>query len=148
MDPPGTIGSVPLNCIENCAFAEVCIYQQEKIHFIKNQRTNLQKGLADISTITPYLSHSKSVYNGWKKFYQDLTLIIGISAHFFLDQRLKSPENRRVRFQCGRDYRDQSMDQLVTVLFTDEYFLRTEESVSNWAEIEAWINCGDCSLHR
>ncbi|GFT31580.1 hypothetical protein TNCV_609561 [Trichonephila clavipes] len=35
------------------------------------------------------------------------------------------------------------MDQLVTVLFTDEYFQRTEESVSNVAEImeiKAWIN--------
>ncbi|GFV65942.1 hypothetical protein TNCV_1303331 [Trichonephila clavipes] len=35
------------------------------------------------------------------------------------------------------------MDQLVTVLFTDEYFPRTEESVSNGAEImeiKAWIN--------
>ncbi|GFY63372.1 hypothetical protein TNIN_336211 [Trichonephila inaurata madagascariensis] len=35
------------------------------------------------------------------------------------------------------------MDQQVTVLFTDEYFPRTEESVSNMAEImeiKAWIN--------
>ncbi|GFW21880.1 hypothetical protein TNCV_1236051 [Trichonephila clavipes] len=32
------------------------------------------------------------------------------------------------------------MDRLVTVLFTDEYSQRTEESVSNVAEIKAWIN--------
>ncbi|GFS51239.1 hypothetical protein TNCV_3533181 [Trichonephila clavipes] len=53
------------------------------------------------------------------------------------------PENRRVRFQCCRDHGDRGMDQLVTVLFTDEYFQRTEESVSNVAEImeiKAWIN--------
>ncbi|GFT40737.1 hypothetical protein TNCV_4042281 [Trichonephila clavipes] len=54
-----------------------------------------------------------------------------------------SPENRRVRFQCCRDHGDRGMDQLVTVLFTDGYFQRTEESVSNVAEIieiKAWIN--------
>ncbi|GFV93728.1 hypothetical protein TNCV_366291 [Trichonephila clavipes] len=54
-----------------------------------------------------------------------------------------NPENRRVRFQCCRGHGDRGMDQLVTVLFTDEYFQRTEESVSNVAEImeiKAWIN--------
>ncbi|GFS49896.1 hypothetical protein TNCV_3676271 [Trichonephila clavipes] len=54
-----------------------------------------------------------------------------------------SLENRRVRFQCCRYHGDRGMDQLVIVLFTDEYFQRTEESVSNLAEImeiKAWIN--------
>ncbi|GFW64455.1 hypothetical protein TNCV_812901 [Trichonephila clavipes] len=53
------------------------------------------------------------------------------------------PENRRVRFQCCRDHGDRGMDQLVTVLFTDEFFQRTKEFVSNVAEImeiKAWIN--------
>ncbi|GFY46273.1 hypothetical protein TNIN_484071 [Trichonephila inaurata madagascariensis] len=44
----------------------------------------------------------------------------------------------------GRD-----MDQLVTVSFTDEYFLRTEEFVSQWARSwrSKYGSTGDCSLH-
>ncbi|GFY06460.1 transposable element Tcb2 transposase [Trichonephila clavipes] len=34
-----------------------------------------------------------------------------------------SPENRRVHFQCCRDHGDRDIDQLVTVLFANEYFL-------------------------
>ncbi|GFX13839.1 hypothetical protein TNCV_3421501 [Trichonephila clavipes] len=62
----------------------------------------------------------------------------------------RTPENRRVRFQCCRDHGDRGMDQLVTVLFTDEYFQRTEESVSMW--LRSWRSkhksTGDCSLRK
>ncbi|GFT89779.1 hypothetical protein TNCV_1665491 [Trichonephila clavipes] len=66
-----------------------------------------------------------------------------VSVVWYSGEWNASPENRRVRFQCCRYHGDRSIDQLVTVLFPDEYFQRTEESVSNMAEImeiKAWIN--------
>ncbi|GFX46343.1 uncharacterized protein TNCV_3952921, partial [Trichonephila clavipes] len=75
--------------------------------------------------------------------YENVYILGGPGRKRQLQVIRTSSENRRVRFQCCRDHGDRGMDQLVTVLFTDEYFQRTEESVSNVAEImeiKAWIN--------
>ncbi|GFX13838.1 transposable element Tcb1 transposase [Trichonephila clavipes] len=53
-------------------------------------------------------------------------------------------------FQCCRDHGDRGMDQLVTVLFTDEYFREQKSPFPMW--LRSWRSkhksTGDCSLRK
>ncbi|GFY28824.1 hypothetical protein TNCV_4719572 [Trichonephila clavipes] len=72
------------------------------------------------------------------------------TAEVWLSCIFINPANRRVRFQYCRDNGNRGMDHLVTVLFTDEYFLRTKQSVPMW--LRSWRSkhgsTGDCSLRK